>query len=76
VTELAVTPVVRVRAAVLDPFGSVVAEGELCVPHVPGIDESTPSVADEVRARLTGRRMMLDMPGYDGPAYSLRITEA
>lgn len=74
--EVTITPLVKVRAAILDPFGAVVAEGELHVPHVPGIDEHTPSVADEVRARLTGTRSILTVPGYEGPAYSLRITEA
>lgn len=71
-----ITPLVKVKAAILDPFGAVIAEGELHVPHVPGIDEHTPSVADEVRSRLTGTRSVLEIPGYGGPAYSLRITEA
>jgi hypothetical protein len=60
------------RFELLDPFGTVIGCGELEVPDVPGIDQHTPSVADEIRSRFVGQRISLDRPG---PPYSLRVVE-
>ena len=77
-TEITVVPIVKVHAQILDPFGGVMAEGELHVPHVPGADDRTPSLADQVRRQFTNRRLELpSVPGvYEGPPCSIRITEA
>jgi hypothetical protein len=62
------------RIELLDPFGNVLAEGELTPRDVPGIDEYTPSAADEF-ARFAGQRLTLSPPeGYQPPgSYSLRV---
>ena len=74
--ELVVTPITRVDVEVLDAFGSVMAKGELNIPHVPGVDEATPSLADEVRQRFSRKRVVLDVPGTDPRArYSIRFGE-
>jgi len=58
----------------LDPFGGVLAEGDLVPADVPGIDESTPSAAEEF-ARFAGQRLKIDPPeGFEPPGpYSLRV---
>ena len=45
----------------LDPFGAVLASGELTAADVPGIDASTPSAADEF-ALFLGQRLKIDPP--------------
>lgn len=54
----------------LDPFGAVLAEGDLMPADVPG----TPSAADEF-ARFAGQRLKIDPPeGFEPPGpYSLRV---
>lgn len=62
----------------LDPFGSVMASGELSVPDVPGIDEFTPSLLDEVRSRFLGQRhpVSVSVPGaHPGALYSIEVSE-
>ena len=59
----------------LDPFGAVLAEGDLTARDVPGIDEFTPSAAQEFD-RFTGQRLKLDPPdGYSPPgSYTIRVS--
>jgi hypothetical protein len=58
----------------LDPFGAVLAEGDLTARDIPGVDELTPSAADEF-ARFAGQRLTLSPPdGYSPPGpYSIRV---
>ena len=63
------------RIEVLDPFGNVVADGDLTVHDVPGADEHTPSVAEEFAERFTGQRIVLASTSvYQGPPYSIRVS--
>lgn len=59
----------------LNPFGAVLASGELTAPDVPGADEHTPSAADEF-ARFAGQRLKIDPPeGFEPPGpYSIRVS--
>jgi hypothetical protein len=58
----------------LDPFGGVIAAGDFSVPDVPGADQHTPSLAQEVSTRLRDQRCSLVLEGYEGPPYSVRFT--
>lgn len=48
-----------------DPFGTTIAEGVLTVLDVPGIDEHTPSLAEEISQRFTGKMIELIVPETD-----------
>lgn len=62
------------QVALLDPFGMVLASGELTVHDAPGIDEHTPSVAEELRERFYDVSCALQLPGMNPAApYQIRI---
>lgn len=63
------------RIELLDPFGQVMGEGELILRDVPGVDEHTPSVADEFRQRFAGQRLLIETPlaPHPGARYSIRV---
>jgi len=53
------------QAEICDPFGTVIAKGELTILDAPGIDDLTPSVAEEISERLVGKGISLLIPGGD-----------
>ena len=68
-------PLTGLSVSLLDPFGNAVAIGELTVADVPGADEHTPSVADELTQRFLGRRIELaSTEAYSGPPYSIQVS--
>ena len=64
------------RVEIRDPYGTVIAEGPLTVHDSPGIDEHTPSTLDEIRTRLRGRRLVIQVPEIPPEmAYTLLVIE-
>jgi hypothetical protein len=63
------------KVEILDPFGSVFASGELTPVDVPGIDESTPSAAQEFEDKFVGKRLTIDIPGgAPNVLFSIRVS--
>ena len=64
------------RVELRDAFGTCIAEGPLTVHDSPGIDEHTPSTAEEIRARLLGHRLPIQVPDVpEHMAYSVLVID-
>jgi hypothetical protein len=64
------------RVEIRDAFGTCIAEGPLTVHDSPGVDEHTPSVAEEIGARLLGKRLPIQVPDIpEHMAYSVLVIE-
>lgn len=63
------------KIEIIDPFGTTMADGELTVADVPGIDETTPSTRQELDARFVGKRLTVNIPdGNPNVLYSIRVS--
>jgi hypothetical protein len=64
------------RVEIRDAFGTIMAEGPLTVHDAPGVDEHTPSVAQQLATQLLGKRLPIQVPGMpDHMAYTVLVIE-